>query len=151
MNSNEPPVADEHLVAYLDGELEPSSREALERQLASDERLRQRLAQFEQSWNLLDSIPTAPVGDQFAQTTVSLAASQLSHQARGPARWRTWACAVIVGFLVLGIPLHLVRQQRLRDLPVIQNLELYRVAESVEFLQMLEDEGLFLEDVDDVL
>jgi len=40
----------------------------------------------------------------------------------------------------------------LQDLPVIQNVDEYRYADSIEFLRMLEKEGLFAEGgVDDDL
>lgn len=152
MSDSKPPIADEHLVAYLDGELNAVAREEVENQLASDQTLRRRLVHLEQSWNLLDQLPTATVGDEFAETTVSMVAAKLAHApARGSVGWKKWAIAASVAFAVSAVPWWIKRQRALRDLPVVQNLELYRVAESVEFLKMLDDEGLFAEDVDDVL
>ena len=37
----------------------------------------------------------------------------------------------------------------MRDLPVIENMDLYEVADSVEFLRQLEKTGLFAEEADD--
>ena len=145
-----PPISDEHLVAYLDGELDSAAAERVESQLAVDAQLRHRLARLEQSWNLLDDLPTAPLADDFAATTVTMVADAMSERPSSPP-WRMWVLGIAAGFLVAAVPLQVRRQQRIRDLPVIQNLELYKVADSAEFLQMLEAEGLFIEDVDDVL
>ncbi|MEM8677936.1 MAG: hypothetical protein AAGF97_01155 [Planctomycetota bacterium] len=151
MSESKPPIGDEHLVAYLDGELDREAQEAVESQLAADERLRHRLVQLEQSWNLLDRLPRAELGEEFAQTTVTLAAGDLTPSRTGRPRWQIWTLAAAMGFAAAAIPFQWIRRQQLRDLPVIQNIELYRVADSVQFLQQLEAEGLFDEEIEDVL
>lgn len=56
------PITDEQLVAYLDGELSPGEREQIRQALASDERLAARLAAFQQTDALLrKSYPLAPI------------------------------------------------------------------------------------------
>ena len=38
------------------------------------------------------------------------------------------------------------RNRALRDLPIAGNLELYRYAEDIEFLELLRSEGVFAEE-----
>jgi hypothetical protein len=42
-------------------------------------------------------------------------------------------------------------RQLVRDRPVIENVDIYRYAENIEFLRMLEREGLFADGEDDDL
>ena len=62
-------------------------------------------------------------------------------------RRRKWiaVAAVATGFLLAAIPLIQRRRANLRDVPVIHNMDLYLHAESVEFLRLLRDEGVFAE------
>jgi hypothetical protein len=43
------------------------------------------------------------------------------------------------------------QEQLLRDLPVIENIELYRNADSVQFIRQLDESGLFDEEGEDAL
>lgn len=149
----------EELVAYLDGELDPEASREVERRLSQDADYRQRLRQLQQSWDLLDSMPKADVDATFTQSTVAMVALKAgddvevvqdrSAKRRTMLRWigiGGVAAAFLVGYaLVYSVA---VRQNRrlLRDLPVIERIDEYRYAESVEFLQMLEHEGLFVEE-----
>ncbi len=45
----------------------------------------------------------------------------------------------------------LPNEQLVRDLPVIEDIELYRVGESVEYMRQLDQSGLFDEEVEDAL
>jgi anti-sigma factor RsiW len=55
------------LVAYLDGELRPSTAEAVRRHLARCESCRAQLRLLQESWRLLDEMPPAPVRSGFTQ------------------------------------------------------------------------------------
>ena len=57
--------------------------------------------------------------------------------------------AAAIGYALVAIPLNVERSNNLHDYPVIHNLDLYRYAESVEFLQMLDEANLFTEELDD--
>jgi len=149
----------EELVAYLDGELDPESSRDVERRLSQDADYRQRLRQLQQSWDLLDRLPKADVDASFTQSTVALIAvkagddveviKERRSKRRRILRWigvGGVAVAFLVGYaLVYSVA---VRHNRrlLRDLPVIERIDEYRYAESIEFLQMLDDEGLFVEE-----
>lgn len=55
------------LVAYLDGELKPSTAEAVRRHLETCEVCRAYARQLRQTWRLLDDVPSAPVRDSFTE------------------------------------------------------------------------------------
>lgn len=55
------------LVAYLDGELKPSTAEAVRRHLARCEACRAQMRLLQQSWRLLDEMPPAPVRSGFTE------------------------------------------------------------------------------------
>jgi len=55
------------LVAYLDGELKPSTAEAVRRHLARCESCRAQMRLLEESWRLLDEMPTGRVPAGFTQ------------------------------------------------------------------------------------
>jgi hypothetical protein len=150
---------EEELVAYLDGELDAAAGAAIERRLVEDAVYRQKLIALQQAWDLLDHLPRASVGEKFTQTTVELVAqsavaeAQQRESQRHVRRWLTrigsLAVAVIAG--VLGFVLvqrisSQANEQLVRDLPVIENVDAYRYADSVKFLEQLETSGLFVTD-----
>ena len=65
---------EEELVAYLDGEMDAASRERLESQLATDAKLRGRLQALERTWEMLDELDAAPVGEPFTHSTLEMVA-----------------------------------------------------------------------------
>ena len=78
MNLPDMDSVDEQLTAYLDGELPPVEATSLERSLVDDERLRLRLAELRQAYDLLDEIPEAPHNQKFTKTTMELVIKDLS-------------------------------------------------------------------------
>jgi anti-sigma factor RsiW len=155
----------ERLVAYLDGELETDATREVERRLSQDAGYRQRLHQLQQSWDLLEHLPNAQVDPLFTQSTVAMVAVQATNdvdQLRAT-RSRLRVLATIGGGLAATVAFVLSyagtswyggrdNRRLLHDLPVIQKLDEYRYAETIEFLRMLDREGLFAEDeVSDVL
>ncbi len=155
------PVAEE-LTAYLDGELDAARRAAVERRLADDEAYRQRLQSLDDAWQLLDELPRTEVDPSFTQSTVemvALAAEEEVQQAgeiTSRRRWLHWVAgtlaivlATMAGYLVVDHFASQRNDQLVRDLPVIENVELYRHVDSVDFLRQLDAEGLFVEEVQD--
>ena len=149
----------ERLVAYLDGELPAEDRRQVEQRLADDERYRERLKELDAAWDLLNELPRADVGDTFTRTTVAmvaLAAEQDVQRARRGWRWRRWlawsttaavlASAALVGYLLARGRLDRPNRQLVRDLPVIENVDVYRYAENVDWLEQLDNSGLFADD-----
>jgi anti-sigma factor RsiW len=146
------------LVAYLDGELPPPERREVEQRLAQDEHYRRTLRQLQHSWDLLDELPKAETNDAFTQTTLDMVAVNVKQDVeqttavqvnrRRTAQWLGLGGAVaacLAGYLFVSALAGREDRQLLRDLPLVQNLDEYRYAESVEFLRMLEKEGIFVE------
>lgn len=147
------------LVAYLDGELAAEEVTEVEQRLARDDAYRDRLRQLQHSWDLLDSLPRTSINDDFTRSTVELVALSIGaqvEQRRGQTWWvqrMRWGVAgVIVAIFALGgfgvAYERLTRDHRqlLRDLPVIDRVDVYREVNSIEFLEKLASEGLFDEE-----
>lgn len=145
----DPPAADE-LVAYLDGELPPEESRLVENRLATDESYRQQLHELDRAWDALDALPTATVDDGFARTTIELACvaaeadlSEHTAVARAAKRSRLkWLAASGIAAIAIGfLGGHLLIPNRnsalLSDLPAIQQLNVLKSVDSVEFLRQL--------------
>ncbi len=161
------PIGDDsltQLVAYLDGELDADSSRRIEQQLAEDATFRLELQRLQQSWDLLDQLPRAEVDSSFTQTTVEMVALsaesdlEQTQQIQKHQNRRFWwyaagsvLAASLAGYIGLSLWLEQPNKQLIRDLPIIEQIDLYRVADSVEFLRQLDREGLFDEEVDDAL
>ncbi len=65
---------EEQLVAYLDGELDSQSCRRIEELLAVDPEVRRKLHWLERTWEMLDELDTAPVGEDFTRTTLEMVA-----------------------------------------------------------------------------
>lgn len=149
---------EEQLVAYLDGELDAEASRRVEELLATDPRVRQTLQQLDRTWELLDELDKPQVAESFAQTTLEMVTVAAGEDVRtGLAetrrrRRRRWAiaggsllAAGLAGFL--AVALFTDRNEELiQDLPVLQNLDEYCQIDSIEFLQMLNQQGLFTEE-----
>jgi anti-sigma factor RsiW len=153
----------EQLVAYLDGELDPESVREVEQRLANDPSARRLLRDLQSSWDMLDELPKAEVSANFTQTTVSMvavrAAEETAHSRgnnwRRSGKWLAGAVALLASALLGYVTVQSVYsqpdRQLLRDLPVIENLDMYQSAENVRFLRSLAQEGLFDEESGDEL
>ena len=156
------PIDPGDLIAYLDGEVDASTRQGIERCLAQDPQLLQRMREHQQAWDLLDELPREEVSDGFAQTTLQMvavaAADDVKDQA-GEADTRrhllriaagaSLIAATFAGFWIASVRLEQPNRELLEDLPVIENLAAFQQVESVEFLRALENEGLFVAEVSD--
>jgi anti-sigma factor RsiW len=154
----------EELVAYLDGELDAAARARVEQQLAADEAYRLQLARLEQAWDFLDALPRTDADASFTQSTVEMVALaaqeevQQFKQARRRTNWLGWGAAAamvvlaaILGYRVIDRVASRPNDELVRDLPVIEKVELYRHVDSVEFLRQLDQSGLFAEEVEDAI
>jgi anti-sigma factor RsiW len=153
---------DEELVAYMDGELDRSAAERVERKLAEDAAYRARLTQLQRAWDLLDSLQRSEADDELIHSTVAMVAVQAAEDARTQkvriVRRRSLTAAAIVAGVGLAallgyaaIQRRLTRDDRLlvRDLPLIERVDEYRNIDSLDFLKQLERENLFAAEVDD--
>lgn len=149
-------VIHEEIVAYLDGELDEDVAQQVERRLAQDPTYRRRLQQMERAWDCLDALPQAEVDESFTHSTVemvSLAAEkELSLSATTHSRsLTTWLmggaltlAAVAAGFIFTSLVTPDANQELLRDLPMIENIDMYLHADNLEFLQKLQAEKIFM-------
>lgn len=143
------------LVAYLDGELSGTQRQEIERRLAKDGAFRNQLSTLQKSWDLLDCLPRSAEDKKLTQTTIAMVARDQQRQVTSPprpsapvvsGRWVSAALALVIGFVAVSVPLRAIQNRQLRDLPVADNLDLYRYADDIEFLRLLNAEGFFPED-----
>lgn len=151
----------QQLVAYLDNELGEAEARRVERRLAEDAEYRERLRQLQRSWDLLDYLPRADAGETFTRSTVEMVTVRASREMRrraatGPFRGAAaafWMAAALLAFVAAGAGYLLTsrllshaEEQLVRDLPVIENVDLYWYVDDIEFLRALEQSGVFAED-----
>ncbi len=153
---------DDELVAYLDGELDAETARRLEQRLEADQQLRRKYRQMAASWDLLDQLPRAKVDDAFTRHTVETVAiavsddvqtTEMSEPRRRRLRWGITGIAALAaaatGFALIAALRPSSNDKLLRDLPVIENLELYQQAHDIDFLRKMHDDGLFPEESSD--
>jgi hypothetical protein len=152
---------DEQLVAYLDGELDAETARRIEARLASDANLRRRLQSLERTWDLLDELDVEAMNRPLVQSTLEMVAVAAEHdvaaeRAEAPRRQRRrlvaaggrLLSALLLGYFAVSLALPDPNRQLLRDLPILENLDQYRQAESIEYLRRLRDAQLFVKDKD---
>jgi anti-sigma factor RsiW len=144
------------LVAYLDGELEPSATSALEAKLSRSAPARAEAEALRRTWSLLDYLPRAEPSPHFTHETLERLSALRPATAVGRQRWRAWvtgggwAAAVLVagglGFAggrllhrggAVPAPALDVDGALVRDLGVLENKRLYDNVESIDFLRAL--------------
>jgi len=156
--NNGDPLLQEQIVAYLDQELDEETVLHIERLMATDVNVRERIQQLQRVWDMLDELPRAEADDRFTTSTVELIAADVENEVqrqqqqlprRQRRRW-LWTGAALaltgwLGFTAVDWLWPHPDQQLLQNLEVVRNLDAYRQAGSVEFLQELKDDQLFLE------
>jgi anti-sigma factor RsiW len=155
-------IVEDELVAYLDGELSADDEARVIRRLTEDPAFQQRLAQLQKAWDLLDVLQKAEPDAEFTRSTVEMVAvqheleadnAQSAAQRRRVAWWLAGgtaaALSAFAGYWIVQNKLSEPERQFLQDFPVIQRVDQYRNADSVEFLKRLREEGLFAGEVED--
>lgn len=150
---------EQQLVAYLDGELDAESSRRIEALLATDPQLRGTLQRLDRAWELLDELDVPEVPERFTHTTlemVTVAAAEDAQRSHAEILRRRRRRSVVVGgglltaglagFLAMALLAPDPNQLLVRDLPVLENLDEYSQIDDIEFLQMLNREGLFPEE-----
>lgn len=141
----------EQIVAYLDGELSPQQCAEVERRLSTDEEFRRELQRVDRAWSALDELPRATVDDRFSRTTLELVVAAADREfaeqtqcmptLRRRRRVSTAllaAAAVAFGFLLVRLSWDDSNEALVADLPVVQQLDVYRQFEDVGFLRKLD-------------
>ena len=149
---------DLQLTGYLDGELDDAEAQQVERRLGEDDRYLRRMQELQKTWDALDALPRAHATDTFTKSTLELVVDETSLQNRLRKRkfW-TWPVrlAALAGLplLVLASTFYLSKyyqqqpvDQLVSDLPIIEKLDQYEVIDSLEFLDILKEEGVFQND-----
>ena len=154
---------EEELVAYLDGELDDAESSRIERRLADDSQYRSRLQRLQQAWDMLDYLPREQASEVFTQSTVELVAVKAVDEVErrettwigrsGFVWWMSAACILVglmVGYVVTRVMVTADNRQFVRDLPVIENLDLYYHVDDIEFLRQLDAERIFRDELGEV-
>jgi len=152
----------EDLVAYLDGELSRDSVSRVEDELSKNSEYRLRLMQLQQAWDLMDELPRVNSDEAFTKSTVELVVVAAESEANvTTVRRKTWQsliwgvgllgvlAAAWGGFLLVSQFNDRDNQALLKDLPVVQEIDLYDPIESLEFLKQLDASGVFDEELED--
>ena len=152
----------EQLVAYLDGEVDTATAQAVEERLARDSGFRQSLNGLQRSWDLLADLPQPTADESFTKTTVEMVALQVDNDIQQEQatwfkyrnlRWLAGGAAVAVslaiGFFAFRYWLDTPNRQLKADLPVIERVDVYQHIDNLQFLEQLKQEGLFDEPVDE--
>ncbi len=156
-NSQQPlDAADfEELTAYLDGELTAVEMQAVEKRLANDHAYRAELQRLQKAWDVLDRLPRSESSATFTKSTIEMVVHDATRNVRKKKQrgsawlWRAAALAAIPlgSFMicqnVVAYFQNAKQRQLARDLPLIENVDVYLKADSIEFLNALERTGLF--------
>lgn len=150
----------EHLVAYLDGELDAETSRRVDDLLSTDPQVRKDVAELDASWNLLEKLPRSELGEDFTKTTLELVAQQAEAEvaeqdAVRPRRRMIGGAILLVGMFLAGLfgflatdKLSPSQNDVLKaNLPVIQQLDQLEQIGDFQFLQELRKQNLFQEDV----
>lgn len=149
-----PPEIRENLVAYLDGELDEDGTLDVERTLTESAEIRLEVEALSKTWDLLGELPSVESSKEFTERTLAsiqtASVPELTKPQFGPQIRRNilWASLVVglVGSAVFGywmtnrgIPDQ--TDPLLKNLPVIQKLDVYEEVGNVEYLNELEQLG----------
>jgi hypothetical protein len=164
------------LVAYLDGELDDSSLELIERRLVDDIPLRRSAETLDRTWQLLDTLEDAEASGDFTQNTLaSIAAAGagvdvdaaadtpvLSKSGGSTFPWRPAVSLFAVSFLTSTLTLAITRWNAsaatpdsdrilLQNLDVLKDYDACRLVPNVQFLRELRlPEGISADTAADV-
>ena len=154
-----PPEVQEDLVAYLDGELEETQVEAVERRLSHSPTVRAEAESLQRVWELLDYLPRPRADESFTHRTMGRLTAMRTQSARAAVRWRwagriAWAAAVILtavsSFLVVRHwPRPQPPQPSADEIGLLERRDYwhyYEQIDSVEFLRQLDQPDLFGEE-----
>ena len=151
-------IIDDELVAYLDGELDDRRSEEIEQFLRERPEARERLAELQRTWDLLDTLPRPEATNTFTRSTIEMVVSDATREInKSKSRVKFWGLIGSAGVLatVLGAAMsyYIVNRYQnqptrelVQDLELIENFDKYLVVDDVEFVQSLVDSELFVEE-----
>ena len=125
----------EQLVAYLDGELHGTERDAIEQRLLDEEPLRLQLQELQAGWDWLDQLPDPVPDEKLVESTLELVVSDLAKQSpveKRPSILRGPLLAIGLCLITAGAAFGFVRYQKnarvnqdLADLTIAEHLDAY--------------------------
>lgn len=147
------------LVAYLDGELSAEEAARIERLVEQDARVREELQRLAETWDWLDVLDRPTVDEDFTRTTIEMVAQSAASEVVSQSETESRRRVVLAGVAVVGTLLALFVGWRvahffwenpnkwlIEHYAVIENQDYYRHVESLSFLRLLRDNGLFRSD-----
>jgi len=149
------PPEDEELVAYLDGELEVDRAREIEDLLVRDPGTRDRLNDLERTWDVLDKLPRTEPNEVFTRSTIELVLGdarrgQQRTKAARTRRLMATAMFILAPLVMAAGTFWAIRQNQqqpmndlIRDLHVIQNVDVYSKVPDIKFLEDLRELGAF--------
>jgi anti-sigma factor RsiW len=149
-----------NLTAYLDGELDAKTAQALEAKISLDPEARKEIEALKQTWGMLDHLPKATPTERFTERTLRrLSADRLKNIAKSKTRLHVvgralaWTCAIVVaagvglgaGKLFAPKPPDAIGTDEplIRHLRVVENWHHYENIEDLNFLRGLDQADLF--------
>ncbi len=147
-----------NLVAYLDGELpEPATKE-IDQVLSKSPAVRHDVEMLARTWDLLDELPRLSSGEDFTARTLAVVKNEEAPKPLLPASWMErlksqqlrragivliWLAALgasaFAGYTVTSNWIPDPSEDLLRNLEVVEKLDLYRNVETPEFLKKLDE------------
>lgn len=147
----------EDLVAYLDGELPDEKSSSIDQIIARSEVARHEVEALARTFELLDVLPSMKASADFTSKTIGSLRALEQPMVLSDQWWYIYLVRIGIvllwtlslaasGFLGFQLTRHWVpnpNERVLTDLPVIENLHLYREIGEFEFLKQLKTSGLF--------
>lgn len=153
------PELRDSLVAYLDGELDDAGTRAIERVLADSPIAQHDVDMLTRTWKMLDLLPEVTPSETFTQQTMQTVLMDEVRPDLTTQPWFQWlrrgaigtawatvlATAAAAGFLATYRWMPRASDPLVEDLEVIEQLDAYQAAGSVDFLRQLDRQELLPE------
>lgn len=146
-----------NLVAYLDGELPEGEAKAIEQVLTKSPTVQHDVEMLSRTWELLDQLPRLAGTEELTARTLSAVKADEEPKPFVPAAWIqripkeqvrrgalvvVWlaglASSAVAGFAITNRLVPDDSEELLRNLPVIEKLDVYSNVGSIEFLRELD-------------
>lgn len=146
---------DELLTSYLDGELSDERQQEVEKRLSEEPKFRDKLHGLQSAWDMLDELPRGRLQNSFTQSTIELVVADARRETKkAHSKWTEGLLkfaifGIVPAFVCWGSWLgvrywqELPQRQMIDRLPLVDDVDVYLKADSIEFLTQLQETGLF--------